>query len=544
MLIKIELLISILMLCLIFSNCSKENIEDKPQDTDTVFFELSTNEIEIDNIGGCIEIKVHTTLPYNIVIHENSKEWIHLESTQTVETESLTDKCIFSINKSNEYSDREGIIIFRGENLSDTVKICQLGKGILSLDKKEYIVSSEGEKIFVDLQSNFEFDIKMPPVDWITPISSKGISTHTLCYLIASNDSYYDREAKIIYYDKNNKDCTDTLCIVQRSKDIPIIKLNSPGSLKDELSKLDIDYLKVRKLILEGMINGSDIRVIREMAGRDYIEKETNGILEYLDLSNVNIVEGGDAYCYPESDRFEESCHSQNNIIGDCMFRSCNSLKEILLPISCTEIKEAAFEFCENLTTVKLYDNVKNIGEWCFYSCVSLKNIVLPSSITLIGEGAFELCMSLEYMKIPEGIITLNRSIFFNCPALKEVILPQSLEVIDRDVFCYCSSLTSINIPDRVIKIGSSAFGECISMAKIYLGSGLKEANCFDYKSCINIREIHIKAVTPPDCSFADFFTIMQLYTYLKDAMRFIIRLDTGEILKIFLKNKLNYDNQ
>ena len=43
-------------------------------------------------------------------------------------------------------------------------------------------------------------------------------------------------------------------------------------------------------------------------------------------------------------------------------------------------------------------------------------------------------------------------------------------------------------------------------MAKIYLGSGLKEANCFDYKSCINIREIHIKAVTPPDCSFADFF--------------------------------------
>ena len=54
-------------------------------------------------------------------------------------------------------------------------------------------------------------------------------------------------------------------------------------------------------MFIEGPINGSDIRIIREMAGVDYIEKETDGILEYLDLSNANIVEGGDFYCFPEN---------------------------------------------------------------------------------------------------------------------------------------------------------------------------------------------------------------------------------------------------
>ena len=38
---------------------------------------------------------------------------------------------------------------------------------------------------------------------------------------------------------------------------------------------LNIDYLKVKKIVLEGDINGSDIRLIREMAGVNYIEKET-----------------------------------------------------------------------------------------------------------------------------------------------------------------------------------------------------------------------------------------------------------------------------
>lgn len=59
---------------------------------------------------------------------------------------------------------------------------------------------------------------------------------------------------------------------------------------------MNVDYLKIRKLILKGDINGSDIKLIREMVGVDYVEKETDGILEYLDLTSSNIVEGGEIF--------------------------------------------------------------------------------------------------------------------------------------------------------------------------------------------------------------------------------------------------------
>ena len=70
------------------------------------------------------------------------------------------------------------------------------------------------------------------------------------------------------------------------------------------------------------------------MAGVDYIEKETDGILEYLDLSNANIVEGGDFYCFPEN-IYNHECYSENNVIGRFMFRKCNKKMKhtLLIPI-------------------------------------------------------------------------------------------------------------------------------------------------------------------------------------------------------------------
>ena len=51
------------------------------------------------------------------------------------------------------------------------------------------------------------------------------------------------------------------------------------------------------------------------------------------------------------------------------------------------------------------------------------------------------------------------------------------------------------------------------SLEKIILGSSLKQARCFNYQSCINVKEIHCKAITPPDCGFAsDIYNDATLY--------------------------------
>ena len=72
------------------------------------------------------------------------------------------------------------------------------------------------------------------------------------------------------------------------------IKLEEAGTLPNKIGsnrKYQITNLKII-----GEINGTDFRMIREMAGRDYRGDVTEGNLSVLDLSEAKIVEGGDYY--------------------------------------------------------------------------------------------------------------------------------------------------------------------------------------------------------------------------------------------------------
>lgn len=291
----------------------------------------------------------------------------------------------------------------------------------MNLIKNEYTISDEGGRIAVELNSNFDFDVRMPQVDWITVTTTRSVSTHTLYYMIAPNEAYNKREAKIIYYNRNNEGLADTLNVVQQGKSVLELTLETAGSLKRKMEILNIDYLKVKKIVLEGDINGSDIRLIREMAGVNYIEKETNGVLEYLDLTNVNIVEGGEIYCYPDSykpgtlDKYED-CYTKNNVIGNCMFRKCKSLKKVLLPYSCVKIENESFAYCSNLKSIIVSDSVTGFPETTFYDCTSLEKIIFGTGLKTGG-----VFWDSKYIKeihcrstIPPSIIGFNNEVYNN----------------------------------------------------------------------------------------------------------------------------------
>ena len=77
--------------------------------------------------------------------------------------------------------------------------------------------------ITVEIKSNIEFGVQMPDVDWIDDeASSRGMSSHTLNYYIAPNESYDTRSAEIIFFDKNS-DLQDTLKVIQAQKDAIVI---------------------------------------------------------------------------------------------------------------------------------------------------------------------------------------------------------------------------------------------------------------------------------------------------------------------------------
>ena len=52
------------------------------------------------------------------------------------------------------------------------------------LTKIEYFISDKEQTIAVDIKSNFNFEVKMPNVDWISIApSTKSMSSHTLYYI-------------------------------------------------------------------------------------------------------------------------------------------------------------------------------------------------------------------------------------------------------------------------------------------------------------------------------------------------------------------------
>lgn len=147
------------------------------------------------------------------------------------------------------------------------------------------------------------------------------------------------------------------------------IKLDEAGTLPDRIAKSKI--YKITNLKLVGEINGTDLRMIREMAGRDYSGYFTDGKLSVLDLSEAMIVEGGLLYYS------DYSCYTTNNEIGKFVFKGCSGLTSLTLPSNITEIGEWAFSGCSGLASIYVYaEKVPKIGEDVFKGCDATKCIL------------------------------------------------------------------------------------------------------------------------------------------------------------------------
>lgn len=107
-----------------------------------------------------------------------------------------------------------------------------------------------------------------------------------------------------------------------------IITLDEPGTLPQKIS--DSDKYRITNLKVKGDINGTDLGLLREMAGQSINgEDETDGKLSTLDLSEAKIVSGGDYY-YQDSN--DTKYYTKDDELGVCAFSNCSGLKAITLP--------------------------------------------------------------------------------------------------------------------------------------------------------------------------------------------------------------------
>lgn len=183
---------------------------------------LTSNRFEVPVEGGSVSIEVKSNISYSIIIPEEYKGWIHQSNGNTRGLSAST--LSFTIDKCEEYNKREGKIIVKADNKEELITIYQAGEGILSLTQNEYNISSSAQELNIEINSNFDYDVEMPNVDWIheTTAQTRGISTHTLRLAIQENESYDGRSAKIRIYDKNSS-ISEEIVINQSQKNALII---------------------------------------------------------------------------------------------------------------------------------------------------------------------------------------------------------------------------------------------------------------------------------------------------------------------------------
>ena len=118
------------------------------------------------------------------------------------------------------------------------------------------------------------------------------------------------------------------------------IELEKAGTLPDRIASSR--KYKITNLKIIGEINGTDLRMIREMAGRDASGDSTDGKLSVLDLSEAKIVKGGGCYYEDNSNTY----YTSNDVIGTCAFYGCSGLTSLTLPAGITSIGDNAFAGC------------------------------------------------------------------------------------------------------------------------------------------------------------------------------------------------------
>ena len=119
----------------------------------------------------------------------------------------------------------------------------------------------------------------------------------------------------------------------------------------------------IKGLTIIGQLNGSDFKIISDMA--------TNNKLSYIDLSETNIVSGGDYYYMNYSTKH----YTKNDEFSYSLFNRCIKLEKIILPKTIVEIGQCAFWYCSNLKSLVIYSKVKNIKSGIWGGCDKLNDV-------------------------------------------------------------------------------------------------------------------------------------------------------------------------
>lgn len=292
---------------------------------------------------------------------------------------------------------------------------------------------------------------------------------------------------------KNGEDVGEAVSFVTTSTSI----INDAGQLTELVGN---DKYRFTTLSIAGVLNGDDLRTLRDMAGCDNEGKATAGQLSDIDLSGAQIAEGGKAYA--------EGHFTQTNVVGKAMLASCEKLKRIVLPLQTTKIEADAFRKCSSLHTIEVPTLVESIETSAGCTALAEINVQAGNShycskdgVLLSGDGKsilwFPMGKEGEYT-LPSTVTTVGDYAFRNC-RIETFHFADGLTSIGKYAF-YNSSVKEVSLPSTVKQIPTGLFQKCADLTTVHLGKNTELLGDYVFDGC-PITNLYISAPTPPYCS-------------------------------------------
>ena len=494
---------------------------------------VTTSNYEVPQEGGSIEVEVKANIDYQLEISETAKGWITETKSKSRALKATNHK--FDIALNEEAEKREGEIIFKSGDKLETVKVYQAGGAVILLSQNEYAVSDAGDTISVEIKSNVDFSVQMPEVDWITDeASSRGMSRHTLKYVVAPNEGYDRRSAEIIFYDKNS-DLNDTLKIVQAQKDAIVIskkeydveadgetiEVKLSANVDFEVTMPEVDWitqvesrsLKEHTLYFKVAENTGEESRSSEIVftNKDFQLSETI-IINHIGVVKASYVDGvvtmakagtmrsllGDDYLKITSLKVVgpingDDVYYLRMMLGANDFDAASRGKLATLDLSETIIVEGGEWYYNNC-----YTSNNMIGDYMFNYCRNLQYISLPKNVTAIGNYAFEYCGNLSSIVISNHIIRIGKDAFNGCPSLSSVY------ITDLTAWCNIEFLNNSSNPLCEGKLclylealNNQNYSEitkyrCSSLESVNIGDHVTSMGRYAFYGCKNLASVAI----------------------------------------------------
>jgi len=222
----------LLTITLLMFSCSKS--DDPIPVVEDPAISLKDTKIDFTNEGGVKSISFETNKSWTA---KSDASWCTLSPTSgAASAKSIT----ITVAANDTYDDRDCTVTISVAGLSKSITVTQgesLGL-LVSDDDKTHKLTNDATTIEVEVKANVEFTVEISD-EWITDVTTRGLSSTMLKFNIAENTSYDNREGTITI--KQTGGDLESIITVYQSQQNAIILSEKTHDISSESQTLEVE---------------------------------------------------------------------------------------------------------------------------------------------------------------------------------------------------------------------------------------------------------------------------------------------------------------